>query len=319
MKKNLKILITGSEGSLMQSVIPKLLKQNHIVIGVDNLYRYGIKKGEGYEFCNVDLADRKECLTLFSDIDCVIHAAAKIYGVGGFNEYCADILSDDITVTGNVLHACAKFGIKKIIYISSSMVYETCVQDVNFPVTEDMVNDCSLPKTDYGLSKLLGERLCQAFQKQYGINYTIWRPFNIITPHELADKEQGHSHVFADFIKNIVVEKKTPLPIFGSGEQVRCFTWIDDIANIIANYSFDDRTINQAFNICNVEPISMKDLAKKIHSRISNSELKFETVNNFKNDVLVRIPSIAKLTSTLGDQTFQSVDISLDTCMKAYT
>ena len=312
----MKFLITGSEGSLMQAVIPKLLAQGHTVVGIDNLYRYGQVQGSGYNFNQLDLLDFDKIAHLFKDVDYIIHAAAKIYGVGGFNKFCADIIGDDISIFRNILQLSVKNNIKRIIYISSSMVYETCIQDPAFPVDETMVESCPMPKTDYGLSKLVGERLCYAFHKQYGLDYTIWRPFNIITPYELAEGEQGISHVFADFIKNILVKKLNPLPIIGDGEQIRCFTWIDDVANIVAEYSLKDVTKNQEFNICNVEPISMKELAKKIYSSTKNEKsLEFNTVIDYKNDVRVRIPSIQKLTTAIGEYKFQPVDISIKRCI----
>ena len=315
----MKILVTGSEGSLMQAVIPRLIALGHEIVGVDNLYRHGQKSGladKDYKLIVQDLADRPAVIDLCRGFDAVFLAAAKIYGVGGFNHYCGDIIADDSAIQGNILQGCAQNHVPHVVYISSSMVYETCVQDRDHPVTEDMVDHCVLPKTDYGLTKLLGERMCHAFHRQYGIDYTIWRPFNIITPSEKSMAEQGFSHVFADFVDNIVVKKLNPLPIIGDGEQVRCFTWIEDIADIIANYSFDARTRNQAFNICNVEPITMKELATKIH-RLSGRQdtLEFQTIKDYANDVKVRIPSMAKLTAAIGARPFQTVDRSLEICL----
>jgi nucleoside-diphosphate-sugar epimerase len=315
----MKILVTGSEGSLMQAVIPKLIALGHEIVGVDNLYRHGQKSSladKDYKLIIQDLTDRPAVIDLCRGFDAVFLAAAKIYGVGGFNYYCGDIIADDSAIQGNILQGCAQHRVPHVVYISSSMVYETCVQDRGQPVTEDMVDDCSLPKTDYGLTKLLGERMCQAFHRQYGIDYTIWRPFNIITPSEKSMTEQGFSHVFADFVDNIAVKKLNPLPIIGNGEQVRCFTWIEDIADIIANYSFDDRTRNQAFNICNVEPVTMKELAAKIHQLSGRQDtLEFQTIKDYPNDVKVRIPSMAKLTAAIGARPFQSVDRSLEICL----
>lgn len=315
----MRILVTGSEGSLMQAVIPKLIAQGHTIVGVDNLYRHGVESvhaDTAYPFVKCDLTDRTATFQLFDQpFDAVFLAAAKIYGVGGFNHYCGDIISDDIAIQSNVFAACAKFKVPHVVYISSSMVYETCVQDLAHPVTEDLVNDCVVPKTDYGLSKLVGERMCHAFNKQYGINYTIWRPFNIITPHESAMATQGFSHVFADFIKKLR-NNENPLPILGTGEQVRCFTWIDDVATVIANFSFHQRATNQAFNICNVEPVTMKDLAQRIYAALGNNDtLSFETVNNYKNDVIVRVPSIDKLTATFGPYPFKPLDYCIERCI----
>lgn len=319
----MKILITGSEGSLMQAVIPKFLKQGHTIVGVDNLYRYGKMSksaNQDYQFIKQDLTDRRATEDLCWGFDAVVLAAAKIYGVGGFNHYCGDIIADDTAIQGNILQSCAKHGVKHVIYISSSMVYETCVQDTKFPVSEELVDNCIMPKTDYGLSKLLGERMCQAFYKQYGISYTIWRPFNIITPHERSMPEQGFSHVFADFINNILIKKLNPLPIIGDGEQIRCFTWVDDVAEIISQYSFDSQTINQAFNICNVEPISMKQLAEKIYQHTGNTDvLKFTSTKNYQNDVRVRIPAVDKLNSVVGNFQFKSIDKAIKECITTLT
>lgn len=316
----MKILITGSEGSLMQAVIPKLIAQGHTIVGVDNLYRHGVASMDAnkiYSFVKCDLTDRSATFEIFDQqFDAVFLAAAKIYGVGGFNYYCGDIIADDTCIQGNIFAACAKYNVPHVVYISSSMVYETCVQDILHPVAEELVDDCVVPKTEYGLSKLLGERMCHAFNKQYGIKYTIWRPFNIITPHEFAMNTQGFSHVFADFIKQIK-NGANPLPILGSGEQVRCFTWIDDVASVIADYSFNAKATNKSFNICNVEPVTMKQLAQKIYLTLGNQgTLEFDTVNNYKNDVLIRIPSVKKLIDTFGFYQFKSLDFCIKQCIQ---
>ena len=88
----MRILVTGSEGSLMQAVIPLLLKNKHVVYGVDNLARYGERlgiAGNDYEFRKCDLTDRPSVNALVKSIkpDLIIQAAARIYGVGGFNMY----------------------------------------------------------------------------------------------------------------------------------------------------------------------------------------------------------------------------------------
>ena len=310
----MKILVTGSEGSLMQYVIPVLLKQGHRVVGVDNFARYGeIERKRDYEFKRGDLTDVKFVESLFENknIDGVIQAAALIYGVGGFNKYPADILSKDIVLHQNILWAMQKYGVSKIAYISSSMVYERC--DKHPSKEEDAFNSL-IPSTDYGMSKLVGEKLCIAFARQYDIKYVIWRPFNIITPHEIAEKEQGLSHVFADFIKNLLVEKKNPLPIFGDGEQIRCFTWIEDIANTIGEYSFNDKTNNEIYNLGNPEPTSMKELARMIYQ--GEDELKFKTVREYSDDVIIRIPDVSKAENELGFVPTKKIKDSIAICIQ---
>ena len=311
----MKILVTGSEGSLMQYVIPVLQKQGHTIVGVDNFARYGeIERKRNYDFIRGDLTDPKFVDSIMEGIDGVVQAAALIYGVGGFNKYPADILSKDIVLHQNILWSMKKHGVKKIAYISSSMVYERCN---NHPSKEEDAFDSMIPSTDYGMSKLVGEKLCIAFERQYGIKYVIWRPFNIITPHEVAEKEQGLSHVFADFIKNLIFENKNPLPKFGDGEQVRCFTWIEDVAKAIGEHSFSEKTDNETYNLGNPEPISMKDLARLIYR--GDEELKFETVREYSDDVIVRIPDVTKAIDELGFNPSKKVKDSVEVCVNEIT
>jgi len=151
----------------MGSVIPYLLKANHSVRGVDNYFRYGRKQRKrDYEFiegdlCDVDVADR-----VCKGMDIAFQGAARIYGVSGFHKYGADILSEDTTLHKNIIRGALKHKIEKLVYISSSMVYE---RDTNVPSRESDVDDMPVPLTDYGLSKLICERLCRAFHKQYSL------------------------------------------------------------------------------------------------------------------------------------------------------
>jgi UDP-glucose 4-epimerase len=315
----MKILVTGSEGSLMQSVIPKLVSQGHEVVGVDNFSRYGeINRIRNYELIRGDLTDSKLVLKITKNVDVIIQGAAIIYGVQGFHRYPADILGKDVTLHKNILDSALVNGVKKVVYISSSMVYERAER---IPSDEMDVDEMLIPLTDYGLSKLVGERLSKAYHSQYGLKYTIWRPFNIITPYEKAEKEIGFSHVFADFIDRIIINSENPLRIIGDGEQIRCFTWIEDVADAIANYSLESITDNQIFNIGNPNPISMTNLALKIHELgirrkiISDNKLQFSNLEAPKDDVKIRIPSINKINRHLGWSPKVSLDEALDICL----
>ena len=324
----MRVLVTGSEGSLGQAVIPLLLKKGYVVTGVDNLARYGERfglAGTDYTFIKCDLTDMISVNKLIESIkpDYILQMAATIYGVSGFNKYCGEMYKD-ISLHDNVLRAAAKHDVKKVIYISSSMVYENCPQDIAYPVPEDIVDTNPAPYTDYGLSKFVGERVSKAYFKQYGLKYTIWRPFNIITPYERSESEEvGISHVFADYIKNIVIEKKKPLPILGDGYQVRCFTWIDEVVAAIADYSFSEKTDNETYNLGNAEPISMrvlaekiKDIAAKEYNLIEDYFLLYESIGDYQNDVRVRIPDCEKAKNELGWKARMKVDDSIRMCLK---
>ena len=327
-----KVVVFGSEGSLMQAVIPKLLAEGHSVWGIDNLFRYGKRRESAkkldYTYINEDLAKGTyEDTTLFhvTTADYIIQAAARIFGVGGFNAFEADILSYDVAIQHILLSTLAfSTGTPRphVVYISSSMVYETCpyVEGGSF---EEQVEQFPAPKTAYGLSKYVGERMLKHYPKQYDIPYTIWRPFNIITPHEPADKSEiGVSHVFADFIENIVIQKKNPLPIIGDGEQIRCFTWIEDVASAIADHLDNPMALNETFNLGNTIAWSMKTLAHVIkgtahnYGLSDNKRLEFETVKEFKDDVRIRVPNCDKALKVLGWKSAKRPSDSVEECIK---
>jgi nucleoside-diphosphate-sugar epimerase len=318
-----KILVTGSEGSLMQWTIRHLLDDGNEVIGVDNHSRYDdyehtrVVDPDRYEFRSGDLTNLNTTRELVSEVDGVINGAALIYGVKGFHEYPADILSNDVTIHRNILKAATESDIERVGYISSSMVYE---QD-SPPHVEDDVWTSTIPSTDYGLSKVIGERYSSAFAEQYGTEYTIWRPFNIITPYERAEDEPGLSHVFADFIHKLLAEKQNPMEIFGDGEQVRCFTWIDEIAETIATETFAERTRNKAYNLANPEPVTMKELAERIFEKgkqrgiIDDESLSFDHQPIYDDDVKKRVPSVEKAVTELGWEPEVKLDDALDICI----
>lgn len=318
----MKILVAGSEGSLMQWTIKNLVKEGHEVIGIDNQSRYDpeiygkMKIATDYDYTQADLTDY-DVFKKFHDIDAIIQGAAMIYGVKGFHKHPADILSNDLQLHNNICKFAREQQVKRLVYISSSMVYERGEP----PHKESQVFELKIPSTDYGLSKVVGERMTMAFHRQYGIDYTVWRPFNIITPYEIAENEEGMSHVFADFIRKIIIENKNPMPIFGDGNQIRCFTWIDDIAKAIAQKSFNDITKNKSYNLANVEPIKMKDLAIKIFEIgkkkeiISDDELKFKQIPIYDDDVKSRIPTTERAEKDIGWEPTVKLDEALERCI----
>lgn len=316
----MRVLIAGSEGSLMQQVIPYLLVEGHEVRGADNLGRYGaVSRRRNYEFCEGDLCDRGFVAKACWGMDAVIQAAAQIYGVRGFHSRSADILSKDMQLHINMLQAVSALSVERFAYISSSMVYE---RSKEHPSREDTVRDARVPLTDYGLSKLVGERLCQAFGRDYGLRYTVWRPFNIITPYETAEDEPGISHVFADFIDKLLVRRQNPMDILGDGEQVRCFTWIEDVASAIAEFSFAPVTLGQAINLGNPEPVTMKELAALIFRKGQErgiidpgATLSFNFQSIYDDDVRRRIPDIAVASRLLGWRPSVALDEALDRCI----
>jgi len=317
----MKILVTGSEGSLAQIVIPYLQRDGHELVGIDNFGRYGhIDRKRSYEFITGDLGDTSVVKGIYSRyrIDAVFHFAALIYGVVGFHKRPADIIADNNLMTINLL----KYGyetIKRFIYLSSSMVYE---RSETWPHKEEDTDNITVMSTSYGLSKYIGERVTQSYHQQYGIEHVIWRPFNIITPFE-APEEEGFSHVFVDMIEKILVKKQNPLNVFGDGEQIRCFTNIYDVADALTRYSLVDKSRNQVFNIGNPEPVTIRELAAKIvvigkkYGLLPDDYLlTFNPQPIYADDVKKRIPDTSKMKEVFGWEAKIKVDESLEGYVK---
>lgn len=301
----------------MREVVPRLLERGHEVRGIDNYMRYGREAPPAdIEFLEGDLTDPAVVHDALAGMDGVIQAAAQIYGVAGFHRYPADILQRDTLLHGLILREAVQRNVQRVVYVSSSMVYER-LEDV---AREAEVPDLLVPLTDYGLSKLMGERLSQAFAVQHGLAFTIWRPFNIIGFHESARGfDPGVCHVFADFIQRLVYEDQNPMLILGSGQQVRCFTWIGDVADAIAEHSFGAATHNNDFNLGNPEPVTMRELAERIDviarqltGNRRTTPLAFTHLPAFGDDVKVRIPDITKARQSLGWNPTVTLDAMLE-------
>lgn len=316
----------------MSSIIPVLASNNFEVLGVDSCERYG-KRGraynpqlnennQDYQFVQLDLTDYQTTKTLIETFrpNWIIQGAAKIYGVGGFNENCADILGDDVALHRNVLSAAVECGVENVHFISSSMVYERV--EGTKPVMEvDSLLYNEMPFTEYGLSKIVNERLSHAYEKQHKLPYTIWRPFNIITPYEEAGK-MGDSHVFADFIKKLVWEDNSVLPIYGDGQQVRCFTWHQDVADVIAKNVNNKNIHNITMNVGGTQPVTMTYLASIIRKigyemgLCSDDSVIFDFQPAFPNDVQYRQPDITEIREILGWQPTLDVEQCVRKCLE---
>ena len=227
----------------------------------------------------------------YQDIDTVFHLAAKIGGIKYFHDYPATILRANAALTHKVLDNCVSAGVNRIVYVSSSMVFERATK---YPTPEDHIEECPPPLTAYGFSKLAGEIACKSYYEEYELPYIICRPFNAYGNGELPEDDPGMAHVIPDFIKKMSLEPKE-LPIFGDGLQTRCYTHVDDVADGIYTAGTGMR-INEAYNISSDVETTVKDLAAMMWEMMGNHrKLKFKHLPSFEYDVKRRIPDTSKI------------------------
>ena len=300
-----KFLVTGGAGFIGSEIVRQLLLRGHYIRVADNLSKkdpstslrtsaYSDKK---LEFINVDLIDFQKTKKVFKDVDICINAAAKIGGIGYFHKYPATILSENNKIYSSTFEAAVGAKIKRMVYISSSMVFESAS---TFPSKENDIVKIPPPVTAYGFSKLTGEWYCRAFWDQYKLPYSICRPFNAYGINEYPQKEPGYAHVIPDMVRKIL-SGQYPLKLLGDGKQTRCFTHVSDVAGGIITVALSPRAKNEDCNIGTDFEINMLDLAKKIW-KLMKIKKPFEVkyVKGFKFDIKRRVPDVVKTKKMLN-------------------
>lgn len=305
--------ITGGAGFLGSHVVDYFVEQGEDVVVIDDLSdgsesNLSASAAE-IELRTVDLTDRAATLSALSDVDVVVHLAAKIGGIGYFHDVPADIIGLNDAMNRHVLDAAVEHDLRRVCYASSSMVFENAAE---FPVTEDQLGEVPPPDSAYGFQKLAGEYYCEAYHDQYGVEYSVFRPFNAVGPREPPGDEVGQAHVIPDFVKKMLEEEQHPLRVLGDGRQVRAFTNVRDIAAGVYATAYDDAAANDGFNLGSTEAVTMLELAERLWELCDRDEpFEVSTGDAFTHDVQRRVPDSSKARDRLGWEPEIDLDESL--------
>ena len=280
------VLITGGSGVIGSYVIDALKEEFDIVVADRT------RPEEHVKFVNVDLT---EPFSISKDFEACIHLAAFVGGIQFFTKHPVENLRDNPRMVSNLLDAVINSKVNHVIYTSSSVVYQHQTQ---FPTPEESVNDSSPPTSAYGMSKLVGEHLCKAYHEQFGLNFTVLRPFNAYGPREAPDPE--YAHVIPELIRK-VLSGQYPVDLYGSGEQTRTFTHGKDIGRAFYLAMKNKNSINETFNVAGNEEIKIIEVLRKIWKMSGHKEeLKINQLEPFPHDVPRRFPSNKKIYEKLG-------------------
>lgn len=235
----MKVLITGVAGFLGSHLADRFLKDNHEVIGVDNLlggYRTNVPTG--VDFVEMDLLDLEKTNHVFSGVELVIHSACTAYeGLSVFSPSL--IVANTTQITTNVISAAVKNDVKKIVYMSSMARYGT--QEI-VPFIESLI---PAPQDPYGIAKYASELLLRNLCEVHGLQYVILVPHNIIGPRQKYDDPYRN---VASIMINRMLSGKQPI-IYGNGEQRRCFSFIADVVEPLYAASFSNEAHSKIINI----------------------------------------------------------------------
>lgn len=320
----MRILLTGSQGFIGSYLCQELLSHGHEVVGIDDYSKYGrvVRPHDthpNFLFYEWDLTKPifvkgEKIPDEFLGFDVIIMGAAMIGGISYFHKYAYDLLATNERIMANTFDLAIELQqaglLGKVVVISSSMVFENT--DV-YPTPENQVEVCKPPTSTYGFQKLATEYFCKGAWEQYGVPYNIVRPFNCVGVGEedsimedeelIGNHKMMMSHVLPDLVSRaLVLGKNDPLPILGTGNQVRHYTNGKDIARAI-HLIAETEEINEDFNISTSRATTVRELATIVWEQIHGCQPIFQIHKPFEHDVQLRSPDVSKAKDVLGFET----------------
>ena len=268
MNKSSRILITGAKGMIGKNLIKELKGQGYV-----NLILISHEK--------LNLTERKSVFSLFEEEspEYVFHVAAKVGGIKDNMEQPVEYLRDNVLINTNVIDAAFRYNVKKLINISSATIYPG---RINLPKEEDLFKE-ELEKGNeaYALSKILGLKLCEYYNKEYNTDFITLAIPNLYGEYSRFDTNK--SNVVAALIMKFNKAKKENLKqidVWGSGEAIREFVYAGDLVKamvVVMNRINKEETVSGLLNYGFNQEISIKSLAFAIRSIVGfKGEIKFD-------------------------------------------
>jgi GDP-L-fucose synthase len=272
---NQKIYVAGHQGMVGSAIVRSL-------------------KDKGYS--NIISRTHKELdLTIQADVnqffeqekpDQVYLAAAKVGGIHANNTYPAEFIYDNLMVEANVIHAAWVNGVQKLLFLGSSCIYP---KEASQPMREGALLTGKLESTNepYAIAKIAGIKLCESYNRQYGVDYRSVMPTNLYGPGDNYHPE--NSHVIPALIRRFHEAKESnakSVNIWGSGKPRREFLYVDDMAEAsIFVMNIDERVyksnitpMESHINVGLGSDISISELANIIKKIIGfNGDISFDT------------------------------------------
>jgi len=256
-----KVLVTGGAGFIGSHLVDYLARDRDLeIVAADNLYRgqrsnLAQALGNGrVRFVEADTRDAEKTRALTEGVQVVFHLAAHA-SVLDAEKNVDYAFGTNVIGTSNVLRACEKAGVRRLVFSSSREVYG---QAQVLPVAEDAP---LAPKNVYGMSKLAGEAYCDLFRRERGLDVAVLRLANVYGPRDFG-------RVIPIFVENAL--RGDPLTIYG-GRQVLDFVWVGEVVAALAEAGLRAQSLPEPVNVGSGVGVTLQDLAGRILSETGSS------------------------------------------------
>ena len=292
-EKSMRYVVTGGAGFIGSNICKKIIENGDFVKVIDNLST-GYKKNivelfenKNFEFVEMDLSDYPKLVDELQGYDCVIHLAA-LNSVPRSFKYPRETFINNLMGSINILEASRINEIKKVVISSSSSVYG---DSEKLPKSEDMIKN---PKSMYAQQKSSIEEFCEQYSKNYKMNITCLRYFNVFGPNQDPDSE--YSAVIPLFIKKIM--NKEEIIVNGSDQISRDFTYVDNVVNGTIGVTKSELIGFNFFNLAAGNRITLKKMIELISKNLE-IEAKVKIGPYRVGDIMHSMASITKLNEAL--------------------
>lgn len=295
MLQNKRIFITGGAGFIANTIISRLIDENEITV-YDNFHRDTLSASvyanhKNLKIVKGDVLDLPQLTKSMQGAETVIHAA----GIAGIDTVIKDpvrTMQVNMIGTANALEAaCANKVSHRFIDFSTSEVFGSMAFKSS-ETDQTVSGSAGEARWVYAVSKLAGEHLAHAYYKQFNLPVVTVRPFNVYGPGQTGE---GAIQIF---IKRAL--KHEDINIYGDGNQIRAWCYVDDFVNCLLLCLENEKAIGQSFNLGNARAvITTLGLAQAV-CRVLNSKSKILFKPALSADIELRIPSVLKAEELLG-------------------
>lgn len=251
MDRNAKIYVAGHTGLIGSAVVRKLKS-----LGYKNIITETHKE--------MDLAERTKVAEFFKkeSPEYVFLAAARVGGIYANSTYPAEFIYENLMIQTNVIDVSFRCGVKKLLFLASSCIYpKMCGQ----PMKEEYLLTGPIEPTNepFGMAKLAGVKMCQAYNRQYGTNFISVIPANVFG---VNDHFSEDGHVIASLIKKFheaKIKENRVVTVWGTGKPKREFLYVDDLAEACI-FLMDRYQENEPINVGTGVDTTVSELAELI-------------------------------------------------------